>query len=93
MADILVVDKEVYHISAVRNAIPADEDISAFDDSCMDPAKAEDYAEVRLVVADCNLVAEYALRPVEKAAMVVDCQMRGRANGVRRPLECPHDLR
>lgn len=82
---ILAAGKEVYRISAVRNAIPADVDISVFDDSCMDPAKVEDYAEVRLAVVDCNLAVEYALRPVEKAVTVVDCRMRGRANGVRRP--------
>lgn len=83
--DILAADKEVYRISAVRNAIPADADISVFDDSCMDPAKAEDYAEVHLAVAGCNLAVEYALRLVEKAVTVVDCWMKERANAVRRP--------
>lgn len=90
---ILVAGKGVYRTSAVRNAIPVDADISVFDDSYMDLAKVEDYAEVRLAVADYNLVVEYALRQAEKAVMVVDCQMKGRANAVRRPLECPHGLR
>lgn len=73
MVDILAAGKEVYHISAVRNAIPADANISVFDDSCTDLAKVEDYAEVRLAVADYNLAVEYALRLVEKAVTVVDC--------------------
>jgi len=85
--DILVADK-VYHILAVRNAIPVDADISVFDDSYMDPVKAVDYVEVHLVVADYNLVVEYALRLAEKAVMVVDCQMKGRANVVRQPEIC-----
>lgn len=88
-----VVGKEVCHISVVRNASPADADISVFDDSYMDPVKAEDYVEVHLVVADCNLAAEYVLRPVEKVVTVVDCQMKEHANAVRRLLECPHGLR
>lgn len=83
--DILVAGKEVYRILAVRNAIPVDADISVFDDSYMDPAKAEDCAEVHLAVADYNLAVECALRLVEKAVMVVDCQMKERANVVRRP--------
>lgn len=81
-------DKEVYRISAVRNANPADADISVFDDSCMDPAKVVDCAEVRLAVAACNLAAECALRLVEKAAAVVACQMKARANAARRPEIC-----
>lgn len=82
---ILVVGKEAYRISAVHNAIPVDADISVLDDSYTGRAKAEDYVGVRLAVADYNLVAEYALRLVEKAVMVVDCQMKERANAVRRP--------
>lgn len=82
--DIPAADKEVYRISVVRNATLA-ADILVFDESCMDPAKAEDYAEVRLVVADCNLAAVYALRLVEKAVTVVDCWMKERANVVHQP--------
>jgi len=77
-------DKEVYRISVVRNVTPV-ADILVFYDSCMDPAKAEDYAEVHLAVADCNLVAVYALHLVEKAVMVVDCWMKERVNVVRQP--------
>lgn len=84
-ADIPAVDKEVCHILAVHNATPADADISVFDDSYKDLAKAEDYAEVHLAVADCNLAAEYVLHPVEKAVTVVDCRMKERVNAVRRP--------
>lgn len=90
---ILVADKEVYRILVVRNVILVDGDISVFDDSYMDPAKAEDYAEVHLAAADYNLAVECVLHPVEKAVTVVDCQMKERANVVRRPLEYPHGLR
>ena len=76
---------KVYRILVVRNVIPVDADISVFDDSYMDPAKAEDYAEVHLVAADYNLAVECALHLVEKAIMVVDCQMKEHANVVRRP--------
>lgn len=80
-----VVDKEAYRILVVHNATPADADISVFDDSYMDLAKAGDCAEVHLVVADCNLAVEYALRPAEKAVTVVDCRMKERANAARQP--------
>lgn len=75
---------KVYRISVVRNVTLA-ADILVFYDSCMDLAKVEDYAEVHLAVADCNLAAVYALHLVEKAVMVVDCWMKERVNVVRQP--------
>lgn len=83
--DILAAGKEVYRISAVHNENSVDADTWVFDDSSTDPAKVGDYAEVHLVVVDCNSVAEYGPRPVEMVITVVDCRMWGHANAVHRP--------
>lgn len=91
MVGIPVAGREVCHTSVVHNESLADVNILVSDDSYMDPARAEDYVEVHLVVADYNLVLEYAPRPAERATTAVDCQMRARANEVRQLLECLDD--
>lgn len=85
MVYILAADKVASRIVEVHSETLVDENIWVSGDPCTDLAIKVDYAVVRSVEVDYNLVVEYDLLQVEKVKEVADCQKKTHVDVAHQP--------